>query len=210
MMQTVFKKGDRVRHPSRPEWGTGTISRIESLSRGGTPDMRLWVRFPTTGEKALLASAAALELVDSPAAEQLVGDRPTVHQLDMANGGGWLADVSKRKIDDVMVAVSDDAINPFASPQRRLADLLALYRFDGSPARLVEWAVAQSGLDDPMSRFNRQELEQFHKRWLLNVDAQLLKLLTELKRDRALVDAALKTAPPLAQRAVRRQLELVR
>jgi glutamyl/glutaminyl-tRNA synthetase len=172
--------------------------------------MRLWVRFPTTGEKALLASAAGLELVDSPASEQLLGDRPSIHELDMANGGGWLADVSKRKIDDVMVAVSDDALDPFASPQRRLANILGLYRFDGSPARLVEWAVAQSGLDDPMSRFNRQELEQFHRRWLANVDAQLLKLLTDLKRERALVDAALKTAPPLAQRAVRRQLEFVR
>jgi hypothetical protein len=209
-MQTVFKKGDRVRHPSRPEWGTGTISRIEILARGGTPDMRLWVRFPTTGEKALLASAAGLELVDSPASEQLLGDRPSIQELDMANGGGWLADVSKRKIDDVMVAVSEDALDPFASPQRRLANILGLYRFDGSPARLVEWAVAQSGLDDPMSRFNRQELEQFHRRWLANVDAQLLKLLTDLKRERALVDAALKTAPPLAQRAVRRQLEFVR
>jgi len=61
-----------------------------------------------------------------------------------------------------------------------------------------------------MTRFNRQELEQFHKRWLVNLDTQLLKLLTELKRDRALVDLALKAAPPLAQRAVRRQLELVR
>jgi hypothetical protein len=209
-MQTVFKKGDRVRHPSRPEWGTGTISRIETLSRGGTPDMRLWVRFPTTGEKALLASAAGLELVDSPASEQLLSDRPSIHELDMTNGGGWLADVSKRKIDDVMVAVSDDALDPFASPQRRLANILGLYRFDGSPARLVEWAVAQSGLDDPISRFNRQELEQFHRRWLANVDAQLFKLLTDLKRERALVDAALKTAPPLAQRTVRRQLELMR
>jgi len=209
-MQTVFKKGDRVRHPSRPEWGTGAISRIETLSRGGTPDMRIWVRFPGTGEKALLASAARLELVDSGAPKAVLGERPTVHELDMANGGGWLADVSKRKVDDVMVAVPDEALDPFAAPQRRLANILALYRFDGSPARLVEWAVAQSGLDDPMTRFNRQELEQFHKRWLVNLDTQLLKLLTELKRDRALVDLALKAAPPLAQRAVRRQLELVR
>lgn len=180
------------------------------MSRGGTPDMRLWVRFPTMGEKALLASVAGLERVDGDGADALLLDRPTVHQLDMAGGGGWLADISKRKIEDIMVAVPEDALDPFALPHRRLASLLALYRFDGSAARLIEWAVAQSGIDDPMSRFNRQELEQFHKRWLVNLDAQLLKLLTELKRDRPTVDAALRAAPPLAQRAVRRQLELVR
>jgi len=82
---------------------------------------------------------------------------------------------------------------------------IKLYRFDGTPARLVEWSIAQSGLDDPMSRFNRQELEQLYKKWLFNLDAHLLKLLGEFRREKAVVDQALLNAPPLAVKAVRRQ-----
>lgn len=203
MIEATFKKGDRVRHPSRPEWGTGTITKIEVVTRDQATDLRIWVRFPSVGEKTLLASAAQLE----PAEDQgfaAVHARPTVTSLDVEKGGGWLGSISKRTPEELMSSLSDEATDPFVGPRRRFEVALALYRFDGSPTRLIEWAIAQSGLDDPLSRFNRQELEQLHKRWLFNLDGHVTKLLGDLRREQVAIDPFLAKAPPLAVKSVRR------
>ncbi len=210
MIEATYKKGDRVRHPSRPEWGIGVVSKIEVVTRGESTDLRVWVRFPSIGEKTLLASAAGLEIIDEPNFSSGVHSRPSVTDFDVAKGGGWLGAISKQSADDLMMALPGEATDPFANPRRRLEVTLKLYRFDGTPARLVEWSIAQSGLDDPMSRFNRQELEQLYKRWMFNLDAHLLKLLAELRRERIVVDQVLLTAPPLAVKAVRRQQGLLK
>ena len=205
MIEATYKKGDRVRHPSRPEWGIGVVSKIEVVTRGSSTDLRVWVRFPSIGEKTLLASAAALEILEDQSLSSAVHSRPSVTDFDVAKGGGWLGSISKQTANDLMTTLPDEATDPFAHPKRRLEVTIKLYRFDGTPARLVEWSIAQSGLDDPMSRFNRQELEQLYKKWLFNLDAHLLKLLGEFRREKAVVDQALLNAPPLAVKAVRRQ-----
>ena len=205
MIEATYKKGDRVRHPSRPEWGIGVVSKIEVVTRGSSTDLRVWVRFPSIGEKTLLASAAALEILEDQSLSSAVHSRPSVTDFDVAKGGGWLGSISKQTANDLMTTLPDEATDPFAHPKRRLEVTIKLYRFDGTPARLVEWSIAQSGLDDPMSRFNRQELEQLYKKWMFNLDAHLLKLLGEFRREKAVVDQALLNAPPLAVKAVRRQ-----
>ncbi|GDY06103.1 hypothetical protein LBMAG51_08900 [Phycisphaerae bacterium] len=210
MIEATYKKGDRVRHPSRPEWGIGVVSKIEVVTRGESTDLRVWVRFPSIGEKTLLASAAALEILDDQSFSSAVHSRPSVTDFDVAKGGGWLGSISKQSANDLMTTLPGEATDPFAHPKRRLEVTIKLYRFDGSPARLVEWSIAQSGLDDPMSRFNRQELEQLYKKWLFNLDAHLLKLLGEFRREKTLVDQALLNAPPLAVKAVRRQQGLLK
>jgi hypothetical protein len=212
MQTTIFKKGDKVRHRRSPEWGTGVISRTEMLNREGGMDMRLWVRFPSVGEKVLLASIAPLDHVtDGGAAEALdFHSRPSVAEATQSTGGGWLAEISKSKPEDVMTAVPLEATDPFVPAPRRLANALALYRFDGSGVKLIEWAVAQSGLDDPMTRYNRQELEAQWKRWLFNLDNAVLKILQELRRDQASIQAALAKAPPLAKKVVPRLLANMR
>ena len=50
MIEATYKKGDRVRHPSRPEWGIGVVSKIEVVTRGSSTDLRVWVRFASIGE----------------------------------------------------------------------------------------------------------------------------------------------------------------
>lgn len=210
MIEATYKKGDRVRHPARPEWGIGVINKIEVLTRDASTDLRIWVRFPSVGEKTLLASVASLEIIDEQGFGSGIHSRPTVTDLDLAKGGGWLGAISKQSADNIMTALPGEATDPFASLRKRLEFSTQLYRFDGSSARLVEWSVAQSGLDDPMSRFNRQELEQLYKRFVFNLDAHLLKLLGELRREKALVDQVLLTAPPLAVRTVRRLQGMVK
>ncbi|MSR28039.1 MAG: DUF3553 domain-containing protein [Phycisphaerales bacterium] len=204
MIDTSYKKGDRVRHPSRPEWGTGVITKIESVTRDRSSDLRLWVRFPSNGEKTFLASAAGLEVVDDQGHADSVHARPTLDAVHLAKGGGWLGEISKRTPEELMVSLPGEAADPFLPLRKRAEFIVKLYRFDGTPVRLIEWAVAQSGVEDPMSRFNRQELEQFYTRWLFNLETQTRKLLTELRRDNIAVDALLVGAPPLAARTIPR------
>jgi len=208
MHTTIFKKGDKVRHRRSPEWGTGVISRTEMLNREGGADMRLWVRFPSVGEKVLLASIAPLDQVTDGAASDAIDfhSRPGIAEATRSSGGGWLAEISKSKPEDLMAAVPLEATDPFVPAPRRLAHALALYRFDGSGVKLIEWAIAQSGLDDPMTRYNRQELEAQWKRWIFNLDNAVLKILQELRRDQATIQAALAKAPPLAKKVVPRLL----
>ena len=199
MQTTSFKIGEKVRHAKRPEWGVGSIAKIEVITREGRPDRRIWIRFPNVGEKTVLASMAELEHVEEVAPTA----GPTLADLHARADGGWLGEISKRKPEDMMVALPDSATDPFIPLRRRLQNAFALYRFDGGP-RLIDWAVAQSGLNDPMSRFSRHELEAFFQRWKFALDAQVGKLLQEARREPGALEDASRGAPPAAMAAVRR------
>lgn len=202
-MNTVpFSVGERVRHPKRPEWGLGSIQRIEVLTVGAKRDQRLWIRFDNAGLKMILASVADLERT---ATLNGTGEHTLVAR-ELAGETGWLAEISKRKPEEAMTALPPQAADPFIPAARRLEFVLGLYRFDASSARLVDWAVAQSGIGDPLTRFTRHELERFFSDWALERDAQLARLLQdpELRSDPALVRRAMEKAPPSAQVAARR------
>ena len=200
MQTTSFKIGEKVRHSKRPEWGVGSISKIEVITRDGRPDRRIWIRFPTAGEKTVLASMAELEHVES--APMAAGQ--TLADVHARADTGWLGEISKRKPEDLMVALPDAATDPFIPLRRRIQNALGLYRFDGSGAKLIEWAIAQSGLNDPMSRFSRHELEQFFQRWRFALDAQLGKLIQEARREPGALDEASRGAPPAGLAALKR------
>lgn len=212
MSATALKQGDRVRHPKRPEWGVGEVTRIELVTRDGQTDRRVWVRFPSVGLKTLLASVAAPELAE-PAAKDLASQlhaQPTLVDLEAMREGGWLGQIAKKKPEDAMRALPPRATDPFMSPAKRLEHTLALYRFTGQGRSLIEWAIAQSGLDDPLSRFSRHELEQFHERWRFDLDAHTLRLLQELRREPQTVQAIVARAPAPAAAVVRRLQQQMR
>lgn len=193
-----------MRHPERPEWGVGSVTRTEICTISGNRDLRVWVRFPNAGEKVLLASIAKLEVIGEVRGLEAIYARPTITQVEGANADGWLAKIGERNATELMTSIAPEATDPFASGPVRLERTLRLYRFEGSGGSLIDWAVAQSGLSDPMTRFNRQELEQLHKRWLFNLDAHLAKLLQELRYVEGAVDHAVRGASPAARRAVDR------
>ncbi len=199
-----FSAGDIVRHPRRPEWGPGTIQRIETLTSGGRHDQRLWIRFPNAGLKTLLASVAELEAVQSTPLND-----ETLVAREMSGETGWLAEISKRKPEDAMTAIPSQASDPFSSARRRLEFTLGLYRFDAG-AKLVDWAIAQSGLGDPLSRFCRPELEELFRRWAFDRDAHLGRLLqdSELRAAPQLVQELLAKAPVSAQQAAKRAMAM--
>lgn len=104
-----------------------------------------------------------------------------------------------------LVAVPEDASDPFASGRSRLAATLALYRFTDTGASLLDWAAMQTGMKDPLARFNRHELEQHFRRFQVNLDAHLKKLVRDLKRQEpATVQELTQSAGPAARQALRR------
>lgn len=194
----MFTQGMQVRHRQRPEWGIGSVTRVESLTRAGHRDQRLWIKFGAAGLKTLLASAADLEVVEGTGAAE-----HTFAAREIASEGGWLGQITKKRPEQAMSELPPDTTDPFLTPERRLKNLLGLFRFDGG-AKLIDWAVAQSGLDDPMTRFNRIELEAFYRDWSRERDVQLFKLVNEFRRKRQPVDALLVDAPRSAMQVLQK------
>ncbi len=204
MSDRQFSSGDRVRHANRPEWGIGTVLKAEQLPANGHAAQRLSIRFPNAGIKTLVTGHAELERIEDKADPFSGFGSPTVHDWVKLNGNDWLAPMAQRKIEEALLSLPQDVRDPFNSLQKRLTLTLGLYRFDRSGRGIIDWAVAQTGLDDPLSRFTRQELEQRFERWTHERDNHLAKLLQEVRNEPAILAAALKNAPPAAQQAVRR------
>lgn len=188
-----WKFGDRLVHSGRPEWGVGQVSQVEPAVQDGRPCQRVTVRFERAGVKTLSTAFADLRYADaSPVAAPVPDDDP----LGAALAG---------KPEEYMCKVPEAALDPFIPPRKRLENTLGLYRFAEGGGLLLDWAAMQSGLKDPLSRFNRHELERLYQRFLVNVDAHLKKLARELARNdpNAIRELAPK-APKAAQQALRR------
>lgn len=206
MSVIAFKIGDKVRSSKRPEWGDGSIMKLDAITFQGKSDVQIYARFQAVGVKTLLASAADLIAADGANDDSLTAiHRPsTLNDADATKHKGWLGSIDGCKAQEIMTKLPPAATDPFLSLRKRLENTVALYRFDGDNGRLIEWSVAQSGLDDPLSRFNRNELEQFYKRWKFELDAHLKELLGEVRREPETLQAAMAKASVAAQRAVQK------
>ena len=205
MANEGFAFGDRVRHPRRPEWGIGSVVKAEELPVAGVRSQRLSVRFPGVGVKALSTAHAELQRVEAePDAVVGVSEVDVVTKWDKMGESEWLAPMAARKLEETMIALPPEATDPFRGVRERVAFTLALFRFDRTGGKLIDWAVAQTGLDDPLSRFNRHELEQFFDRWAFERDALLGRLIQEAGGAQFHMDELLADAPPTARNALRR------
>jgi hypothetical protein len=204
MSEIKLSFGDRVRHSGRPEWGIGTVTKVEQVPVNGHTTQRLSIRFPNAGMKTLIAEHAELQRVantDDPLAD---GDAPTARAWDKLKHDDWLSPVAQKKMVEALIALPPDLRDPFISVQKRLHLTLRLYRFDKSGKGLMDWAVAQTGIDDPLTRFSRQELEQHFARFATERDAHLSRLVQETRGDMAVINGALQNTPPAATDALRR------
>lgn len=207
-MQSV---GDKVRHRQRPEWGVGTVTKIETVTLRGQRDQRIWIRFANAGLKTVLGSLAELDAADSATGILGGGSAAAGAPLDdtllsreARHESGWLGSIAKRKPEEAMTSIPTTAADVFLPLQKRIEFVLTLYRFESSGGKLIDWAVAQSGLDDPLSRFSRHELEAFFDRWAFDRDATLARLVHEARRNFLNIEDLLRGAPPAAQRALRK------
>lgn len=190
MLTKTWAFGDKVIHADRAEWGVGVITATAPDHHEGKPCQRLTVRFDRAGVKNLSSALANLVYADqAPAltAREVQFDDP-------------FSKSSASATREVMLAIPDTATDPFVTPRSRLQNTLKLYRFTDQPGMIIEWAAAQSGLKDPLSKFSRHEIEDYFKRWCQLRDDQLRRVLFELKKlDHTLVTTEMKTAPRQAQ-----------
>jgi hypothetical protein len=196
--QTNYEVGDRLRHRKRPEWGVGTITRIEPVRLGDRADQRLWIRFSNAGSKAVLASIGELDRIAAD------GDGHTLTEREARHEGGWLGEIARRRPEDAMTELPPEASDRFLPLRKRLDFTLGLYRFEPVGGKLLDWAIAQTGLEDPLARFSRHELEQFFQRWAFHRDQHLGRLVQESRAEPGVLQAATAQAPPAAQRALRK------
>ena len=194
MSTTDWKVGDRVVHAGRPEWGSGQVTGAEATMHNGHRCQRLTIRFDRAGLKTISTAFADLRHPDAaPALDRKLSDAAGLDGLDHTKAVGVLGDLP------------DEATDPFASFKSRLTATLKLYRFTGNGGSLIDWATAQTGLGDPLSRFSRHELEQGFERFKINLEQPLRRLLQDAKRkEPESIAAALATAPPAGQQAVKR------
>ncbi len=198
-----YEFGDRVRLIPRPEWGIGSVTRVETVPVKGEPTQRLTVRFPNAGLKILKAEVAQLERIEAEAVSE---DAPVdrISSIDRIAEDEMMAGLADRKLKEVMLAMPEACRDPFRTIEARVQSTLDLYRFDQCGRGLMEWAVIQTGLDDPLSRFNRHELEQHYDRWACERDAHLNKLLREAREAGVNVDSLVSAAQGGAKTAARR------
>ncbi|MFN7019728.1 MAG: DUF3553 domain-containing protein [Phycisphaerales bacterium] len=199
----VWSFGEKVVHPAKPEWGVGVITAASSTTHEGRPCQSLTIRFDRAGVKTISTAFARLmpasslpHIASAPAGEP---EPPAPSPLDDDNP------FTAKDPREVMSRLPDAATDPFSTPEGRLRATLNLYRFTPTGGSLLDWAAAQSGLADPMSRFNRHELERFFESFAIARDNHLRKLVGDMKRtDPAGLARATAQAPAAAQQVLRR------
>lgn len=228
----LWSFGDKVIHAGKPEWGPGIVTAVQGATHDGRACQSLTIRFDRAGVKTIstafaklvpaseapiLLAAAAAEAPPEPASAPagLSGRSTparspstapqTPHSSHTPETDPFSAGFVARDPRQVMTRLPDAATDPFSTPLARLQATLAVYKFTPTGASLLDWAAIQSGLADPMSRFNRHELERFFEAFAVVRDGHLKKVVQELKRiDPAGLSRALAQAPASAQQAIRR------
>ena len=204
----TFKFGDGVFHAAKPEWGPGTVTRAENIVHEGHSAQRLDVRFASAGLKTINTGVVDLvpaEEHHASAALGAGGGNAAGAATSTAASDGWLAKLENRRPADVMTQLPPTASDPFLTIWQRLQFTLDLYRFRREARSITEWAIAQSGLADPLARFNRHELETFFDRWARHRDRHLASLVFEAsKLHGPQVKRMMAAARPEARQALQR------
>lgn len=203
--------GAKVRHTACPEWGVGVVTAAQSLVHEGVRCQRLTVRFDKVGSKTISTAFANLAPATDTTFDRGGFDRSSIRNSPEGTMPATPATdellklESKAATEETFLKIPEPANDPFVSLTKRATATLDLYRFSPQGASLLDWAMMQSGLRDPLSRFNRHELETLFSRFRQNLDTHARKTLKELKKqDPAALAAVLAAARPEAKAALRR------
>ncbi len=193
----TYRPGDRVRHEAKPEWGVGTVEEVQPVTQDGRPCQRLVVNFAHRGRTTVNTLFARITPLGGNGHGQDHADAPADRR---SSGGGWLQQLEGKSGDEALTDLPEATRDPFSSPARRLKATLDLYRFTDEPRSLLDWAVAQTGEDDPLSHRNRHELEQAFEQYKRVRDQHLLSLLRTV--DEGTLQAVAAEAPEAARRKI--------
>jgi hypothetical protein len=167
-----FAPGDRVRHAGRPEWGEGQVLEAEATGQADRPAQRLIVRF--SGQGRVRLNTAFAELIPADQATQDAATMPPT--IEPLTGKPRPVDLSQ---------LPDELTDPLSSAVRRFRLSLNWYRFEMTARGMIEWAVARSGLSDPLGGFERRELESAFAGFYRRLDAHLRQVAGQAAREQA-------------------------
>lgn len=189
-----FQQGDVVTHPRRPEWGRGVVKDASRITYRGTPAQRVAVQFANKGRVVINTAVAPLTPEGAghtppaaPSERQSPREDPVTtmqnRSTPTAQDAGWLNALENNRGPGAtaLAELPEAMTDPFASLRRRLEATLDSYRFTNEPRALIDWAVAQSGLDDPLSQYTRHELEDAFDRFARERDRHLQGLVRQIK-----------------------------
>ena len=131
--KTRLEFGDQVRHVDRPEWGVGSVAKVEVTARERHGHLAA-VDDPVSKcrhQGALDSVAANLERIDPTPTGLVEGNSPEmIDQIDRMSEDDLLAPVATRRLTEIMVAIPEPCRDPFRSLADRIESTLALWRFD--------------------------------------------------------------------------------
>ena len=173
-----FLPGDVVIHPRRREWGHGVVERAQQIAHQGKAGQRLVVAFANHGRTVINTAVAPLLLKDTTEQMSSSTSRRPSHR-------GWLDTLaeSNGRSEPELSALPEAMTDPFASIGARLLATLDSYRYSTEARLLLDWAVAQTGLDDPLTKYTRHELEEAFPRFARTRDRHLRELVRQLKAE---------------------------
>ncbi len=212
-----FSPGDVVVHPRRLEWGDGVVDQATNIDHEGQTAQRLVVRF-THRERVTLNTAVA-PLMSKETYTAMRTDHPSPGPSRTAQdpagattsgNGGWLATLDQSPSEHELWRLPELMNDPFLSLARRIEATLDSYRFSTEPRSLTAWAVAQTGLHDPLTKYTRQELESAFPRFARDRSAHLQNLVRLIKRrgeEQILEKALIETSNHAAKEALRRAMK---
>jgi hypothetical protein len=199
-----FQRGDVVVHPRRPEWGPGVVDHAAAGgdSRGG---QRLVVRFENYGRVTIHTAVAPLVCLQD---KEPVTPMSTTRTY-ASSGQGWLAALASGLDKHELHRLPEALTDPFASLGRRLEATLDSYKLSTEARSLIDWAVAQTGLGDPLTKYTRQELEQGFSRFARDRDLHLKDLIKQIRmqgQSHLFTEAQRKASTPAARSALTRYI----
>jgi hypothetical protein len=140
--------------------------------------MPVYETIPSSGHKRAdkPAEAASATATASP------GDSAMGAAGNPNDSKGWLDELETGDQHELW-ALPDALSDPFLSLPERIKLTLETYKFSTEPRSLIEWAIHQTRLDDPLTRYTRQEMEHAFPRFARSRDNHLKDLVRQLKRE---------------------------
>lgn len=158
--------GQKVRNPSRPEWGIGTVLRVQSSGEGEGAVHRVSVQFHV-GHKTIVIPPGRLALPEE--------ERP--------RGGGWLDTLARLTPDDRLRSLPHTLTTLLGTGEQRLRAVGELYDAPDDPGALVQWARRQTDVADPLSHWSRDELMEAYRAFCQRRDEYLLQAAAMIRKN---------------------------
>jgi hypothetical protein len=157
--------GRRVCNPARPEWGVGTVLRVQTMTVDGQPVHRVSVQFATGHRTVVVPPGRLVEPQGEP-----------------TRAAGWLDQAGRRTLDDRLTNLPESVREFLGTCTQRIVVLSRLYTLGDDGTALLKWARSQAGVADPLSHWTRDEIRAAFDEFCRRRDALLRELAATLRQ----------------------------